>query len=113
MDFPLKIKQKVVKRANNRCERCGIDFDDDFKGEFHHIIPKVYGGNMSVGNCSLLCRNCHRSAPNIKRKEDLVFYYEYFLRFASFKEAALYYGVDSRIELYLQIAFDIAQKLKK
>jgi len=68
---------------------------------------------MSEENCSLLCGNCHRIAPNIKRKEDLIIYQEYFLRFASFKEAAQYYGVNTRFELYTQLAFDIANKYKE
>ncbi len=66
---------------------------------------------MSEENCSLLCGNCHRIAPDIKRKEELIIYHQYFLRFASFKEAAQYYQVDSRMELYLKIAFDIVKKL--
>jgi len=113
MDFPLKVKQTVVKRANNKCERCGIDFDDDFHGEFHHIIPKIFGGDMNVENCSLLCIHCHRNAPDIRRKEDLVIYHEYFLRFSSFKEAAQHYGVDTRMELYVKLGFDIAKKLQQ
>jgi len=103
----------VINRAHNRCERCGIDFDEDFKGEFHHILSKTFGGELSEENCSLLCTNCHRCAPNIKRKEDLILYHQYFLRFASFKEAAQFYGVDTRMELYVKLAFDIAKKLLK
>jgi len=69
----------------------------------------VHGGDMSEENCSLLCSNCHRIAPDIKREEDFIIYHQYFLRFASFKEAAQYYGVDTRMELYLKIALDIAK----
>jgi hypothetical protein len=111
-DFPQKIKRIVLKRADNRCERCGVDFDEKFQGEFHHIIPVVYGGSNSEENCSLLCRNCHLVAPNIKHKEDMIIYRYYFLRFASFKEAAQYYGVESRFEVYFKIAMDIAKVLK-
>lgn len=64
---------------------------------------------MTEENCSLLCSNCHRIAPDIKRKEDLGIYHYYFLRFASFKEAAQYYQVDTRMELYFHIALDIAK----
>jgi len=67
---------------------------------------------MSVENCSLLCSNCHRTAPDLKRKEDLMIYHEYFLRFATFKEAAQYYGVDTRIELYVKLAFDITKNYR-
>ncbi len=111
-EFYTSIKREVIRRSGNRCERCGIDFDDDFKGEFHHIKSVVFKGDTNIDNCSLLCRDCHRAAPNIKNEEDLVLYNYYFLRFASFKEAAEYYGVDSRLELYVKIAQEIAKELK-
>jgi hypothetical protein len=113
MPLPLKLQQKILKRANNRCERCGIDFDEGFKGEFHHIIPKVFGGEATLENCSLLCTNCHRIAPNVKGFEDLLIYKEYFLRFASFKEAAQFYNVETRMEVYVKVAIDIAKKYKR
>ena len=112
-EFPSQIKKKVIKRSGNRCERCGIDFDDDFKGEFHHIRSVVFKGDSNIDNCSLLCHDCHRAAPNIKNEDDLILYKHYFLRFASFKEAAKYYGVDSRLSLYAKLAQDIAKKLNK
>jgi hypothetical protein len=110
-EFPNPIKRKIVKRSNNRCERCNIDFDDDFKGEFHHIIPVVFGGTYEYNNCSLLCKKCHNIAPNIKNENELIFYYKYFLRFASFKEASEYYEVNTRAELYVKFAIDIYNEI--
>ena len=112
-EFPPDIKNKVIERSKNRCERCTIEFNDNFKGEFHHIIPVVFGGDNSIDNCSLLCRNCHRIAPNIKNKNELVIYRHYFLKFASFKEAAKYYGTDDPFDLYIKAALDLAKKAKK
>lgn len=83
-EFPIDVKKKIIEKTGNRCERCGIDFYDDFKGEFHHIQSVVFKGEKDIGNCSLLCRDCHRAAPNIKNEEDLILYKYYFLRFASF-----------------------------
>lgn len=108
--FPKTIKKQVLKRSKNRCERCNIDFDDDFTGEFHHIKPVVYGGKSTLENCTLLCRNCHQAAPNVKTKEDLIIYKNFFMKFASFKEAAKHYNVETRIELYTKIAQDIAEE---
>jgi len=110
MKFPIKIKKKVIERSGNRCERCGIDFDDDFKGEFHHIVPLVYGGDYSDDNCSLLCSDCHLAAPDVKEEKDKLIYKYYFLRFASFKEAAEFYGVNNRFDLHIKIAEDIAKR---
>lgn len=105
----MKVRLKVMERTGNRCERCDIDFDSNFKGEFHHIIPIVKGGKNTIENCSLLCKNCHDIAPNIKYKQDFLIYKNYFLRFASFKEASQYYGVKTRIEQYNKIAKDIVE----
>ena len=108
LEFSVSVKKKVMERSGNRCERCGIDFDEDFKGEFHHIVPVLFGGVNSDDNCSLLCFNCHRMAPNIKNKDEIPIYHHYFIRFASFKEAAEYYDVDNRFDLYIKVALDIA-----
>ena len=112
LEFPVKIKKQVVERSGNRCERCGIDFDEEFMGEFHHIIPVVYKGYNHIDNCSLLCRDCHRVAPNVKDEQDILIYKYYFLRFSSFKEAAQYYEVHTRFELYAKIALEIAKYQK-
>ena len=64
-EFPTDVKKKVTEKTGNRCERCGIDFDTSFKGVFRHIIPVVFGRDNNIDNCSLLCENCHRIAPNI------------------------------------------------
>jgi len=112
-EFPSDVKRKVMERAGNRCERCGIDFDEGFTGEFHHIIPAVFGSDNTEDNCSLLCCNCHHVAPNLRSKEELLIYKHYFLRFASFKEAAQHYGVDNKFDLHVKVALDIAKKSKK
>jgi hypothetical protein len=112
LEFLSTVKKMVIERSGNRCERCGIDFDEDFPGEFHHIIPTIHDGENIIENCSLLCHDCHLIAPNIKDKKDLLIYKHFFLRFASFKEAAQYYKVDNRLDLYTKIAFDI-EKIKK
>ena len=112
-EFNSSIRKKITERANNRCERCGIDFDDDFKGEYHHIIPLIYGGKSIFENCSLLCKNCHNEAPDIKNENDMLIYKFYFLKFASFKEAAKHYNVDNRLELYHKIAMDIFKDQNK
>lgn len=113
LEFPASVKKNVTKRSGNRCERCSIDFDEDFKGEFHHIIPIICGGNNSVKNCSFLCHDCHLVAPNVKNKIDLLIYKYLFLRFASFKEAAQYYKVNTRFDLHVKVALDIAKISKK
>lgn len=112
-EFTSDIKRKIIEKSGNKCERCSIDFDNTFKGIFHHISPVVFGGDNSIKNCSLLCNNCHRITPNIKSEEERVMYNHYFLRFASFKEPAEHYKVDNKFDLQIKAALDIAKRSKK
>ena len=109
-EFSTEIKRKIIERSGNKCERCGFIFDDIKKGEFHHIKAVVFGGDASFDNCSLLCKKCHDEAPNVKDEKDLLVYNHFFLKYASFKEANEYYNADTKLQLYLKAARDIASK---
>jgi hypothetical protein len=116
-EFSSVVRRKIMEKANNRCERCGIDFDSTFKGVFHHIIPVCFGGNNQIENCSLLCDECHKKAPNIKNVDEKIIYIDYFLKFPSIKNAMEYYNVDNSFDLYVTAAQDLRdkyiEKLKK
>ena len=47
--------------AGTRCWRCG------YKSRLQrcHIVPRSRGGTATVDNLVLLCRRCHREAPNV------------------------------------------------
>jgi hypothetical protein len=109
-EFSSIVRRKIMEKANNRCERCGIDFDISFKGVFHHIIPVCFGGNNKIENCSLLCDDCHKKAPNIKNEDEKIIYTEYFLKFPSIKNAMEFYNVDNRFDLYVAVALDLRDK---
>lgn len=52
------IRYKVLKRANGRCELCGIS--KDLKAiEVDHIVPKNLGGEDSINNYQALCYTCN------------------------------------------------------
>lgn len=53
------IRQQVIARAQNACDRCGAVVDDD-TGEMHETIPKGKGGEVSLDNCEWLCHECHQ-----------------------------------------------------
>ena len=75
-EFTRKVMAAAWKRAAGRCEGCtaypiGL-------GHFDHIIPDAMGGEPTLENCQVLCRNCHgektakRDVPAIakaKRRE--------------------------------------------
>ena len=112
-EFSIIVKNKVITRSGNRCERCNIPFCGHVKGEFHHIQPIAFGGDKSAENCSHLCKKCHKEAPNVQDETGLLVYKHYFLRFASYKEATEYYKANSREDLWIKAAFDLAKSKNK
>ncbi|MGZ4170561.1 MAG: HNH endonuclease [Solirubrobacteraceae bacterium] len=59
-----RLRQKVLVRADGRCERCGGVATDA-----HHVVARVDGGRDSLANLVALCSDCHqqehrRRCPN-------------------------------------------------
>lgn len=54
------IKYEVLKRAQFRCELCGISAKDRAL-EVDHIVPKNLGGEDSINNYQALCYVCNAS----------------------------------------------------
>jgi hypothetical protein len=57
--IPASLRELVVKRADNRCEYCGISQLGQV-ATFHvdHIIPVVAGGATTAENLALACVSC-------------------------------------------------------
>lgn len=56
--FAKSVKAAVLKRSGGMCEdpgcdRVGTDFD--------HVKPVAIGGESTLENCALLCRDCNAS----------------------------------------------------
>jgi len=68
--IPKPVREEVLRRAENRCERCGRT-----KGRLtmHHIMPRSEGGGDNVENLAALCRKCHNLVegvgPMLKTRE--------------------------------------------
>jgi 5-methylcytosine-specific restriction endonuclease McrA len=57
------IRYEVLKRANYRCELCGMNAEDKAL-EVDHIIPKSLGGKDDLTNYQALCYTCNASKGN-------------------------------------------------
>ncbi len=57
------VRYSVLKRANYRCELCGIRADDKAL-EVDHIVPKSLGGADDIINYQALCYSCNASKGN-------------------------------------------------
>lgn len=57
--IPSSLRQLVIKRADNRCEYCGISQVGQV-ATFHidHIVPSVAGGTTAADNLALACVSC-------------------------------------------------------
>ena len=88
-NIPLRCKHEVLARDKLMCVQCGKElFLDSTKkqlsvkdGDFHHILPLVYGGANETLNLCLLCRPCHKSIHSgDERKAKYFTAYENFLK---------------------------------
>ena len=52
------VRYEVLKRANFKCELCGISADEKAL-EVDHITPKNLGGQDSINNYQALCYSCN------------------------------------------------------
>jgi len=57
------IRYKVLLRAKNRCESCGIS-NDKKALEVDHIIPRTKGGKDELINYQALCYTCNSQKSN-------------------------------------------------
>ena len=54
--------------AHNHCWRCGKETNSL---EMCHIIAKQFGGSDKVDNFVLLCKPCHKEAPDFNQKDKM------------------------------------------
>jgi hypothetical protein len=53
-----KIKEQLLKAANNKCEYCGIEVNE-YTAMIDHKIPLRAGGTSGPENLAIACRNCN------------------------------------------------------
>lgn len=64
--FSTSIKNAAFCRQNGQCALCGADLwqlliTENEMWEAHHIRRWSDGGASSLGNCAILCHDCHRT----------------------------------------------------
>ena len=57
------VRYKVLLRAKNRCESCGIS-NKEKALEVDHIIPRTKGGKDELSNFQALCYTCNSQKSN-------------------------------------------------
>jgi len=58
-DIPITLRRMVIRRADNRCEYCGLSQAGQ-EATFHidHITPTIAGGRTVADNLALACVSC-------------------------------------------------------
>lgn len=59
--IPRAIRNKIIERAEHRCEYCRIPDTDSYYGfQVDHIISRKHGGEDELGNFAYACPDCNR-----------------------------------------------------
>ena len=73
LEFSRKTKKAIIDRAAGNCEKCKAVLKPG-EGEVDHILPCALGGEATVANGRLICRQCHKdkTAADVRqiRKSD-------------------------------------------
>lgn len=62
------IRNAVRRRAQNRCEYCGLHQSDApfLKHQIEHVIPRQHRGSDDMSNLALACYRCNKhKGPNL------------------------------------------------
>lgn len=58
-DIPARLRSRVVRRAGDRCEYCGLaQVGQEATFHIDHVVPQVEGGPTTEGNLALACVSC-------------------------------------------------------
>jgi|TARA_B110000240_G_C13428436_1_gene422613 ATP adenylyltransferase len=60
---PGSVRFRVLERAKNRCELCGVS-SSDTQIDADHIVPRSKGGSNDISNLQALCRTCNAQKSN-------------------------------------------------
>ena len=60
---PGSVRYEVIKRANSRCEACGIPMSERAL-DVDHVVPKTWGGKDDISNYQALCYVCNINKSN-------------------------------------------------
>jgi hypothetical protein len=66
-DIPTSVRMVLVKRAKNRCERCGTA---QTRMDAHHRLQRSLGGLHTPSNLVRVCRTCHDKIHAQRRNTD-------------------------------------------
>ena len=66
-----RLVEEVWRRADGRCEYCGIPFPGyTLPFQIDHVVARQHGGSSDLANLALSCLHCNRhKGPNIAGRD--------------------------------------------
>lgn len=66
-----RVLEQVWRRADGRCEYCGISFPNyRLPFQVDHVVARQHGGSSDIENLALCCLHCNRhKGPNIAGRD--------------------------------------------
>lgn len=67
--IPVRVKDRIARKAEDCCQKCGQPIVGKVRAAFDHIIPLILGGEHREGNLQLLCESpCHSEKTKLDVK---------------------------------------------
>ena len=87
MKFSLKVKKTAWERQGYRCGYCGVHSHEyEYNFHAHHLRRVADGGGSGLGNCVILCEECHYETHNYGRYRQAIEFYSVDFPFFTFSE---------------------------
>lgn len=66
--IPARVKDRIARKAGDKCQHCGRKIDGKLRAEFDHVIPLCLGGAHRESNIALVCHEYHRAKTKLDVK---------------------------------------------
>jgi len=67
--IPPRVKDRIARKAEDCCQKCGQPIVGKVRAAFDHIIPLILGGENRETNLQLLCEApCHKAKTQLDVK---------------------------------------------
>ena len=66
--IPPRVKDRVARKAGDRCQKCTREIGGKLRAEFDHVTPLILGGGHRESNLQLICNECHGAKTRLDVK---------------------------------------------
>ena len=64
-----ELRVAIRKRQNYKCLFCSSNLEEvGYANSVHHIVPRAFGGLLSLDNCICVCNRCHNKIEILNKR---------------------------------------------